>query len=315
MINQINNICNFVLKIFESRMALSETYKKMEDFISNLQNEICGSIEASDSQKFIEDIWHREEGGGGKTRVIEKGLIFEKGGVNISSVHGVMPESVAKQFDLEVQNFAACGLSIVIHPYSPRVPTIHMNIRYFETEKGKSWFGGGIDLTPYHPFIEDFKHFHSVLKEACESAVPNSYKKFKEECDEYFFIKHRNEMRGIGGIFFDYLDGKEEQNFKLVKNIGKSFLKSYLPIVEKRKDEIFSKEEKHFQLIRRGRYVEFNLIYDRGTLFGLRTGGRIESILISLPPEVKYEYNFIPAKGSVQFEMMQYYQPLEWIKD
>ena len=294
-------------------MKFSNQYKEMETYIGNLQNEICISIEDLDNKKFVEDIWKRQEGGGGKSRVIQNGNIFEKGGVNISSVFGEMPDAVAAQLKIEKAEFAACGLSIVIHPYSPKIPTIHMNIRYFETETGKSWFGGGIDLTPYYPFPEDFKYFHSILKDACEKIIPGSYNNFKKQCDDYFTIRHRNEMRGIGGIFYDYLNGSEEKHFLLTKSIGNSFLNSYIPIIKKRMNEKFIEEDKQFQLIRRGRYVEFNLIYDRGTIFGLKTGGRIESILMSLPPEVKFTYNYTSKSGTSQFEMIKYYQPTDWL--
>ncbi len=294
-------------------MKFSNQFKLMEDYISKLQNEICFEIENQDEVKFSEDIWIRKEGGGGKTKIIQNGKVFEKGGVNISSVYGELPEILANQFIVEKSNFAASGISVVIHPYSPKLPTIHMNVRYFETENGKSWFGGGIDLTPYYPYPEDFSYFHGILKEACESVIPNSYKEFKKECDEYFTIKHRNEMRGIGGIFFDYKDGTNKIYFELVQSIGNSFLKSYLPIIEKRKNETYSGDDKQFQLFRRGRYVEFNLVYDRGTLFGLKSDGRIESILMSLPPEVKFLYNFQPKHGTPQEEMTKLYQPNDWI--
>ncbi len=295
-------------------MDVSDQYKVMENFIEKLQDEICSALENQDSEKFIEDIWEREEGGGGRSRIIENGSIFEKAGVNISSVSGEMPEAAAVHLNIEKTEFSACGLSIVIHPYSPMIPTVHMNIRYFETKIGRSWFGGGIDLSPYYPYPEDFKYFHSVLQGACEKIIPGSYIKFKKLCDEYFTIKHRHEMRGIGGVFFDYLKGKEIRNYMFTKSVGHAFLDSYIPIIEKRKNEKFSKEDKFFQLIRRGRYVEFNLVYDRGTIFGLKTNGRTESILMSLPPEVKFIYNYFPEDGTPQHEMMKYYQPFNWLK-
>lgn len=295
-----------------SNIHFSRQFKLMENFILQLQDKICSELEKSDGKKFIEDKWKIKEGGGGVTRVIAGGNVFEKGGVNFSSVFGKMDKSLAVQMKTKVQNFSACGLSIILHPYSPKIPTIHMNIRYFEMENGKSWFGGGIDLTPYFPFIDDFKYFHKILREACDSVIPNSYIKFKKDCDDYFTIKHRNEMRGIGGVFFDYLKGNEI-HFELVKSIGNNFLRSYLPIFERRKNLSFTKKDKKFQLVRRGRYVEFNLIYDRGTLFGLKTGGRIESILISLPSEVNFIYNFTPPKNSKYSEMIKYYQPFNWI--
>lgn len=293
-------------------MECSDRFKKMENFIIELQNKIVDEFEKVDSQKFIEDKWLREEGGGGITKVITKGNIFEKGGINFSSVSGMLPDSIARQVNTEEGEFAVCGLSIIIHPYSPKIPTIHMNIRYFEMANGKSWFGGGTDLTPYYPFEDDFKYFHTIMKKACNSVIEASYIQFKKNCDEYFTVKHRKEMRGIGGVFFDYLPGSEK-HFKLARSVADSFLEAYLPIVEKRRNENFSAQDKEFQLIRRGRYVEFNLIYDRGTLFGLKTGGRIESILISMPPEVKFIYDFTPLKNSPQEKMMKYYQPFEWV--
>ncbi|MGA9295365.1 MAG: oxygen-dependent coproporphyrinogen oxidase [Ignavibacteriaceae bacterium] len=293
-------------------MAYSDRFTDMENIILGLQNKICGEFEKIDTKNFIEDKWKRDEGGGGITKVISNGNTFEKGGINFSSVYGILPNSIARQVKTEKGEFAVCGLSIIIHPYSPMIPTIHMNIRYFEMANGKSWFGGGIDLTPYYPFEDDFKYFHSIMKNACNSVIDNSYPEFKEYCDEYFTVKHRNEMRGIGGIFFDYLPG-DDKHFELAKSVGNSFLEAYLPIVEKRKNEKYSAPDKEFQLIRRGRYVEFNLIYDRGTLFGLKTGGRIESILISMPPEVKFIYNYNPPENSPQEKMMKYYQPLKWV--
>ncbi len=291
---------------------MDKLFSTTEKYLRELQGTICNSLEEIDGKQFLTDNWKRKEGGGGVTKVIVNGNIFEKGGVNFSSVHGMMSEDVAKQLHTSPQNFAACGLSIILHPFSPRIPTIHMNLRCFSLEKGKIWFGGGIDLTPYYPLLEDFKHFHKILKDACNSVVENSYKTYKKNCDEYFYIKHRHEMRGIGGIFFDYLDGNEI-NLRLAKSVGDCFLNSYMPIVEKRKDEKYSPGDKKFQLVRRGRYVEFNLIYDRGTLFGLKTEGNIESILISLPTEVNYIYNYLPRPNSPHSVMMKYYQPANWI--
>ena len=295
-------------------MQFSDRFKEMESFVLRLQNKICSELEEIEDKKFKEDKWERKEGGGGITKVITNGTIFEKGGINFSSVYGLLPEAIAEQIKVKQGEFAVCGLSIILHPFSPKIPTIHMNIRYFEMEKreqgedGKSWFGGGVDLTPYFPYEEDFRNFHGVMKKACNSVIGDSYYQFKKYCDEYFTVKHRNEMRGIGGIFFDYLPGNNI-HFDLVKSVGNSFLEAYLPIIEIRKNESFSERDKEFQLIRRGRYVEFNLIYDRGTLFGLKTGGRIESIFISMPPEVKFIYNYKPEKNSSQEKMMKYYQP------
>ncbi len=295
------------------KMNLTKLYYDTEYFINELQNKVCTELERCDIVKFREDVWQRQGGGGGKSRIIQNGKVFEKGGVNVSSVYGILPVAAAEHLNVKKGNFAACGISIVIHPVSPKVPTIHMNLRYFEMDNGKCWFGGGIDLTPYFPITEDFIYFHSVMKESCESIIPGSYKNFKKLCDEYFTVKHRNEMRGIGGIFFDYLDGKNDEYFSLIKSVGNSFLKAYVPIVVKRKDEKFSSEDKQYQLYRRGRYVEFNLIYDRGTLFGLKTGGRVESILMSLPPVVNFPYDFRVKKGTPYYKMQKYYQPVNWI--
>lgn len=294
-------------------MKFSDRFLLMESAIKDLQLKICEGLESVDTVKFISDKWKREGGGGGITNVIQDGSVFEKGGVNISSVHGVMPKEMAERLNTHEQQFAACGLSLVIHPFSPRLPTTHMNIRYFEMEDGNHWYGGGIDLTPYYPYVEDFKHFHQTLKNACDSIDHELYAYYKVECDTYFTIKHRNEMRGIGGVFFDYLKDDSDKNFQLVQAIGEAFLPSYLPIIQKRKMETFSDEDKQFQLIRRGRYVEFNLIYDRGTLFGLKTNGRIESILMSLPKEVNFIYNWEPEVGSKHAEMLGYYQPCDWV--
>ncbi len=296
-------------------MIFTNQFYEMEKYIAGLQDIICSNLESLDKIKFVEDNWTHKEGGGGITRIIQNGKVFEKGGVNISSVSGLLQEEIAAKLKVQKMNFGACGISVVIHPFSPKIPTIHMNVRYFEMENGKSWFGGGIDLTPYYPYPDDFRFFHSVMKDACDKIFPGYYKEFKKECDEYFTIKHRNEMRGIGGIFFDYKDGSETKYFSLVKSIGNSFLQAYLPLIKRRKSEKFTEEDKLFQLIRRGRYAEFNLIYDRGTLFGLKTGGRIESILMSLPPKVKFIYNYIASPGTPQSEMMKLYQPQNWIKN
>jgi coproporphyrinogen III oxidase len=290
---------------------MSGFFNNVEKYVSELQIKICDAIEKLDGKKFTSDKWDMRSGGGGVTKVLSNGNVFEKCGINFSSIHGKMNQEIANQLNIEPQEFSVCGVSLIMHPFSPKIPTIHMNIRFFELEKGKTWFGGGTDLTPYYPYEEDFKHFHKTLKKACNSAIENSYDIYKKNCDEYFFIKHRNEMRGIGGVFFDYIEGNKN-NFSLVKSLGDSFLDSYLPIVEKRKYEKFTKEDKKFQLVRRGRYVEFNLIYDRGTLFGLKSGGRIESVLVSLPSEVSFIYNYVPKMNSPHSKMEKYYQPRDW---
>ena len=284
----------------------------MDVFIRTLQDTICTALESEDSASFREDTWQRPEGGGGCSRVLEGGATIEKGGVNISRIHGEMSEELAQQLRAERTPFAVCGLSLVIHPRSPRVPTTHMNVRYFETDAGRSWFGGGIDLTPYYPHLEDFRQFHQVLKDTCEGVRCGSYDGYKTWCDEYFTIRHRQEMRGIGGIFFDDLDGNDPVNFALVQAVGEAFLTAYLPMLQARKDEPFTEADRQFQLVRRGRYIEFNLVYDRGTLFGLKSNGRIESIFMSLPPVVHYPYNWHPEPGSPHTDMIQYYQPQIW---
>jgi coproporphyrinogen III oxidase len=295
-------------------MELSTTFVNMEAFIKGLQNKICEGLEIFEPvERFQQDVWQREQGGGGWTRILSRGKTFAKAGVNISSIHGEMTNELARHLCVEQGFFGACGLSLVIHPNSPRVPTVHMNVRYFETDQGRSWFGGGTDLTPYYPYPKDFKEFHLSLQDACDSVILGSYQQFKETCDQYFKIRHRSEMRGIGGVFFDYLDGREPTHAELVRSIGEAFLRAYSPIVERRKNESFEDSDVIFQKVRRGRYVEFNLIYDRGTLFGLRSGGRIESIFMSLPPEVEFHYNWQPEPGSPQEEMLSYFQPYDWI--
>lgn len=293
-------------------------------YIQELQDTITSKLEAVDGKaKFQEDLWKREEGGGGRTRVIENGNVFEKGGVNISAVHGELPEVLRKQFKVKTGNFFACGLSLVLHPVNPFVPTVHANWRYFEmyNEKGEivtQWFGGGQDLTPYYLFEEDAKHFHAVCKEACDKHHADFYPKFKETCDNYFWNAHRNEARGVGGLFFDYLKETEEfsmqDRYDFVTEVGNGFLNSYVPIVEKRKDIDYTQEHKDWQEVRRGRYVEFNLVHDRGTLFGLKTNGRIESILMSLPPTVQWKYNHVPEEGTPEAELLKVLaEPKAWI--
>ncbi len=297
---------------------------KFYQYIENLQNTITSKLEIVDGVgKFKEDIWKRKEGGGGKTRVIENGAVFEKGGVNISAVHGELPEVLRKQFNVENGDFFACGLSLVLHPKNPFIPTVHANWRYFEMYDASGnivtqWFGGGQDLTPYYLFEEDAVHFHSVCKKACDKYHPDFYLKFKKNCDDYFWNTHRSEARGIGGLFFDYLKKTDtfsmEDRYNFVTAIGNNFLKSYVPIVEKRKQMSFTKEHKDWQEIRRGRYVEFNLVHDRGTLFGLKTNGRIESVLMSLPPTVQWKYNHHPKNNTEEAKLLKILTvPKEWI--
>ena len=293
-------------------------------YIENLQDSITSKIEEVDGlAKFKEDIWQRQEGGGGRTRVIENGAIFEKGGVNISAVHGELPEVLRKQFNADEGTFFACGLSLVLHPINPMIPTVHANWRYFEMydTTGKmvtQWFGGGQDLTPYYLFDEDAIHFHTVCKNVCDSYSPDFYSTFKKNCDDYFWNAHREEARGVGGLFFDYLKATNSftilDRYNFVTAVGASFLESYLPIVQKRKDIPFTISQKDWQEIRRGRYVEFNLVHDRGTLFGLKTNGRIESILMSLPPVVQWKYNHHPEKESEEERLIAVLtNPKEWV--
>ena len=294
-------------------------------YIQQLQDRICSSLEAIDGEvSFVEDLWERPEGGGGRTRVIENGAVFEKGGVNISAVHGELPESMQQHFGVTECEFFACGLSLVLHPKNPMVPTVHANWRYFEmyNKDGQivdSWFGGGQDLTPYYLFNEDAIHFHEVCKAACDEHDPEFYKKYKERCDTYFYNAHRKEGRGIGGLFFDYLKATNERNmqdwYNFVTAVGDSFLESYGPIVNKRKNMPYTADNRTWQEIRRGRYVEFNLVHDKGTLFGLRTNGRIESILMSLPPHVQWHYNHAPEEGSEEAALVAVLkEPKEWVK-
>ncbi|MEL6916541.1 MAG: oxygen-dependent coproporphyrinogen oxidase [Bacteroidota bacterium] len=293
-------------------------------YIQQLQDVITSKLEEVDSlAKFQEDLWERPEGGGGRTRVISNGKVFEKGGVNISAVHGALPQSMQNYFDVKDVDFFACGLSLVIHPKNPMVPTVHANWRYFEMydKQGKivdQWFGGGQDLTPYYLFKEDAIHFHTICKRACDAHHPEFYRSYKEKCDTYFWNAHRNEARGLGGLFFDYCKTNEEMNmegwYNFVVEVGDSFLEAYVPIVEKRKDLSYIKEQRDWQEIRRGRYVEFNLVHDKGTLFGLKTNGRIESILMSLPPQVQWHYDHHPEKGSEEERLLQVLRhPKDWL--
>ena len=294
-------------------------------FIESLQNVICSAVEASDGKAvFIEDQWTRAEGGGGKTRVISDGNVFEKGGVNTSIVFGDVSQAMKTQLKIDGAKWFACGLSLVLHPVNPFVPTVHCNYRMFELYNEKDevidrWFGGGTDLTPYYLSQEDAIHFHQVYKKVCDEFDPGFYSTFKKDCDNYFVNAHRNnERRGIGGIFYDYQrpGQNKEANFwvNFGKACGNAFIPSYIPLVEKSKNVVFNDSQKHWQEIRRGRYIEFNLIHDRGTLFGLKTNGRTESILMSLPPSAIFEYNFIPKPGSAEDKLLHAcLKPQEWV--
>jgi coproporphyrinogen III oxidase len=286
-------------------------------FFQDLQLRICTGLEAIDGVvRFREDTWEREGGGGGRTRVLAEGGVFEKAGVNFSEVFGEMSPEFAKQVPGEGTKFSATGVSLVLHPRNPMVPTVHANWRFL-TKGDRWWFGGGADLTPYYPFKEDVVHFHRIWKDVCDrhKSVAD-YQKMKNDCDEYFYLHHRKEARGVGGIFFDYLDGDRDRIFNFVRDCGNAFLNSYVPIAERRKPLPYTDRQRAFQEYRRGRYVEFNLIYDRGTLFGLKTGGRIESILMSLPPTVRYVYDWHPEPGSLEAELTDYYlKPRDWASE
>ena len=285
---------------------------KTEMYFKDLQDRISRSVEELDGSRFREDSWSREGGGGGRTRILEEGAVFEKAGVNFSSVHGNLPEQFASKIPLGTgTEFFATGVSLVFHARSPMVPAVHANFRYLE--KGDAqWFGGGMDLTPCYPYAEDATHFHHTIKQACDRHDADFYPRFKKWCDEYFFLKHRNEMRGVGGIFFDYIQGDRDKHFDFVQDVGNVFLDAYLPVVKRRLNEPYGERERQYQLYRRGRYVEFNLLYDRGTIFGLETRGRTESILMSLPPLVRWVYNFKPQPGSREEKALEFYQPRDW---
>ena len=293
-------------------------------YIKNLQDTITSKLEEVDGKaQFKEDVWTRPEGGGGRTRVIENGAIFEKGGVNISAVHGKLPESMQEYFKLGNCDFFACGLSLVLHPKNPFIPTIHANWRYFEmyNKQGeiiKQWFGGGSDLTPYYVVDEDAMHFHKVLKTMCDKHNENYYPEFKKACDNYFFNSHRDETRGIGGLFYDYMQENESMDWAALLafqiDAGNCFEEAYIPIVEKHKEETYTEAQKYWQEIRRGRYVEFNLLHDRGTHFGIKTKGRTESILMSLPATVRWDYDFQTEDGSEEARLIEVLMnPKDWI--
>jgi len=293
--------------------------EQVKKFLLEYQNRSCGQFEAADgSASFCEDVWDREGGGEGRSRAMSSGNVFEKAGVNFSHVFGesLPPSATAARPELAGRSFQALGVSIVIHPDNPFVPTTHANVRFFIAEKAGEdpiwWFGGGFDLTPYYGFEEDCVHWHTVAKDAVGDAL---YPKFKTWADDYFYLKHRNEARGIGGLFFDdFNEGGFENSFELMKSVADNLMQAYLPIVEKRKDTPFTQKEKDFQLYRRGRYVEFNLIYDRGTLFGLQSGGRTESILMSLPPHVSWKYDWHPEKGSKEAELYEVFlKARDWL--
>ena len=291
-------------------MSTTPDINAVLSYLESLQDNICNALSNIDGNKFEQDDWTREEGGGGKTRVLRGGQVFEQAGVNYSRVHGgQLPKAATVQRpELAGCSFEAAGVSLVIHPHNPYVPTSHCNVRIFHAQpKDKPpiwWFGGGFDLTPYYGFEEDAVEWHSTAKKACEDFGDDTYAKYKTWCDEYFYLPHRKEPRGIGGLFFDDLNDPDfDQCFAFLRSVGDHFVPAYCPIVERRKDISYGDRERQFQLYRRGRYVEFNLVYDRGTIFGLQSGGRTESILMSLPPQVRWEYNWHPEANSPESEL------------
>jgi len=300
---------------------MSEQTDRVDRFLRELQDRICRAIEAIDgSARFVEDAWQRPAGGGGRTRVLKGGGVFEQAGVNFSRVHGTRlpPSASAHRPQLAGRGFIPTGVSLVLHPRNPHVPTAHANVRYFEAGKPGAepvwWFGGGFDLTPFYPVEEDVVHWHTVARDLCRPYGEDVYPRYKQWCDEYFHNKHRDEARGVGGLFYDDLDaGGFERCFGFTRDVGQGFLDAYLPIVERRRDTPYGERERAFQLYRRGRYVEFNLVYDRGTLFGLQSGGRTESILMSLPPQVRFEYGYAPEPGSAEARLAEYLKPRDWV--
>ena len=328
----------------QANLPAKNSRDRAKKLVLGLQDEICSGLETIDGEgKFIEESWERPEGGGGRSRVLKNGRGLEQGGVNFSEVHGnELPPSIINQRpEAKGHSWFATGTSMVLHPKNPYIPTIHLNYRYFEAGP-VWWFGGGADLTPFYPYLSDTRHFHSCHKAACDSINTDLHKVFKPWCDEYFFLKHRNETRGVGGIFYDYQDGsgllykgqnakgkasnisKEignnslnwENLFSLAKACGQAFLPSYEPIIKKRQNQIYSEKERDFQLYRRGRYAEFNLVWDRGTIFGLQTNGRTESILMSLPPLARWEYGFKPEENSREALLTDVFtKPQDWFTD
>lgn len=294
----------------------------VKTYLLELQDSICDQLQALEGKaRFSEDAWERAEGGGGRTRVIAEGALFEKGGVNFSHVFGdrLPPSATAARPELAGRTFEAMGVSLVIHPQNPYVPTSHANVRFFTAEKpGEEpvwWFGGGYDLTPYYPFEEDCVFWHQTARDACAPFGPDIYSRFKHWCDDYFYLKHRDETRGVGGLFFD--DFNElgfDRSFEFMRAVGDSYTRAYIPIIERRRTMSWGEREREFQLYRRGRYVEFNLVFDRGTLFGLQSGGRTESILMSLPPLVRWQYDWQPELGSAEADLYDnYLKPRDWV--
>jgi coproporphyrinogen III oxidase len=294
----------------------------VRDYLVHLQDRICSALETIDGgARFIEDTWQRAEGGGGRTRILRDGAVFEQAGVGFSDVSGTTlpPSATAARPELAGASWRAIGVSLVLHPRNPYVPTTHMNVRHFSAQRdGETvawWFGGGFDLTPFYPFDEDVLHWHRVARAVCAPFGDGRYAAHKRWCDEYFFLRHRGEARGVGGLFFDDLHEDFERDFAYLRAVGDGFLDAYLPIVERRRDMPCGDRERAFQLYRRGRYVEFNLVWDRGTLFGLQSGGRTESILMSLPPLVRWEYGYAPEPGSAEARLQDYLRPRDWLAE
>ena len=295
-------------------------FDRVRDYLTDLQDRICAAVEAIDGKaRFAEDLWQRAEGGGGRTRILRDGAVFEQAGIGFSDVSGARlpPSASAHRPELAGATWRASGVSLVFHPHNPHIPTTHANVRYFRAERDgemvAAWFGGGFDLTPFYPVDEDVMHWHRTAQALCAPFGEERYAAHKRWCDEYFFLRHRNETRGVGGLFFDDLGQDFERDFAYQRAVGDGFLDAYLPIVERRKDTPYGEAERAFQLYRRGRYVEFNLVYDRGTLFGLQSGGRAESILMSLPPQVRWEYGFQPQPGSAEARLADYLIPRDWL--
>lgn len=299
----------------------SEQSERVDALLRGLQDRICTAAEAADgTAHFVEDAWTRGEGGGGRTRILKQGKVFEQAGVGFSRVLGreMPPSATAHRPELAGAAWAAMGVSVVFHPLNPYLPTTHANVRYFEAHPHDAepvwWFGGGFDLTPFYPFDEDCRHWHQVARDLCAPFGAEVYPRYKRWCDEYFYLKHRGETRGVGGLFYDDLnEGGFEACLRFTGAVGQGFLDAYMPLVERRRRTSWGEREREFQLYRRGRYVEFNLVYDRGTLFGLQSGGRAESILMSLPPRVRYEYGWQPDPGSAEARLGEYLCPRDWV--
>jgi len=301
-------------------MPRMDDFDRVRHYLTSLQDRICAAIEAVDGgARFVEDVWTREEGGGGRTRILRDGAVFEQAGIGFSDVSGTQlpPAATASRPDLAGATWRAVGVSLVFHPRNPHVPTTHANVRHFRAQRdGETvawWFGGGFDLTPFYPVDEDVLHWHRSARDLCAPFGDDRYAAHKRWCDDYFFLRHRNETRGIGGLFFDDLHADFDRDFAYLQAVGDGFPDAYLPIVERRRDTPYGERERAFQLYRRGRYVEFNLLWDRGTLFGLQSGGRSESILMSLPPLVRWEYGYAPEPGSAEARLQDYLRPRDWL--